>query len=1767
MTKKILISILFLYSILLGKAKVENEIIEGNKLKLTFTSSLIYSLEKKGNKSFFVIPDFQDESAPGDVSLPSNEIFISLPYLTQPKVSFKIHTKKTISAIPKFNDKVELMDGELIYSKPDNLKNSKKEHFKIKGYLWIGNSYCMQVEFTPAIFKATDNIIELVDNFEIELIFDKNIFSDGKLKKQSDKKSIIANANFTLNNIKQKFPVAASDTWIDYSKDYVKIGTARDGIYRITKSDLENLGVNVSALNPKSFRLFLKGEELPIFVEGESDLSFDSNDYLEFVGIRNMGGHHRELSGYDLPYNEYLGRYTDTTVYWLTWGGDDGKRVEILAGNELTSSDTLEYYSQIEHYEKNNWFDFSCGSQVRRESPFWIENKTWVEGVLRGGKKVSKNFVLSNIYPNKTATILAKLQDYAANLSKKAHLLAIGINNDGNYYDSTYINKYDKIVLSANINSSSLKEGKNSLQVYSFVTDASLNACATDWYEIEYPRYLKPVNDSLNFTFPFLSAEEIKVIKLQDVSTNNFVIWKYGNNYKKYLPSKINGNILIADTLSATSKFCFVDKVKIKTPKLYYIKKFINLRSSENQADYIAVTHKKFKNETEKYCRFISSNYNIVTKVVDINDIYDEYGYGFFNPEVIKDFLKSTHNNWKMPKPQSVVLIGGATYDYYGNKYKNFSSVKNRVLNYVPSFGAPVSDNWFVTWDTTGAYVPQMNIGRIPVTTNEEFVWYFDKHKDYVSQAYDDWNKKYLFFSGGNENKPAELNSMRQSNQYVVDNYVIPKPISGKAVHFYKTLEPPTNFGPYTHEFIQNTINEGAVFISYLGHSGTQTWDNSITNPAQLKNNIGRYPIVSDFGCSTGRFAEPDVTSFSELFTVGSNGQALGYIGNASLGFTTTSLLMPKLFYKKILKESIHTVSLAHKEAKLEMLQKYGSVGIYKLFALTNTFIGDPVLTLPVPTKPNFVVKGEGIETESELLTDIMDSTSISVIINNYGTVTDDTLTILAIHKYNSETDSIISKIMVPEFVDTITIKVPIKKKAGNHLIQVILDPSDKFEEIYKDDNTAQIRFNVASSSIRPLLNTRFFNGVKDSLVFINPSSKPNIETIIFEISTDENFTEVENFEIPFDTIITSIDIAANLKENKRYWGRTKIKGENNYSTTFSFFTNKDKYSLTDDFSFSRQNLKNINVINNNLQIDSTIIRFKIFSAGLSDGNTALIMKNGTNYMFDGTLRGHYVTTFKDSTYEFVESKVFDLLGGGSTVAEQYSTFLDTVPSNYLVMFAIKDEGATNLNSTLRNKIKGFGSVLIDNVKFRSSWAFIGKRGAVPGTMPEAVSAEGDGPVTIDTTISFLSDTGNILTTEVGPAGKWNKLILNQETPSNSKITYTPLGIKKNGTIDTLAQLVLQDSVSDLSFINSDIYPKIKILADFNASDNKQSPVLKYLGIDYDNIPEFALNYQAASVKYDSIMQGGKNRLYFNLYNIGETKADSVPVKIELQKSDNSSVILNEFVTTVDSLRIKKFNFQFDIPSSYGYGNMAFAITIDGTNIIPEFFEDNNFYRVPFYVKKDTSTNIVSAKLNVKFDGFDILDGDFVADKPQVTFELNYSGNFPYDDTTVVKFILDNKTIAYSEMNVDYDTINSIISYQYEPELNNGKHYLKATRKPLYVGDTGETLYEKLFTVSDELKAVDIYNYPNPASEETNFTFRLAKVPESLDIRIYTVAGRLVKIFKLKNYDLKADINKIYWDLTDEDGDKIANGVYLYKITLRSGNKIEHYTEKLAIVR
>ncbi len=1345
---------------------------------------------------------------------------------------------------------------------------------------------------------------------------------------------------------------------------------------------------------------------IPIYVQGENDGSFDAPDFIEFAGIRNMEDNYREISILGEPYKEYLGRYTDTTIYWLTWGGEMGLRVSISDGNpSITASDTLKYYSELIHREINNWFDFSMADQVQREMPSWASNKTWNEGNLGVGV-LNVNFSLSNIYPNANAKMFVKLQDYASNISSNSHLLALSLNNYPTLYDSGYINKYAQKVLKGDFNSSLLVNGINTLKVHSLPTAASLNACILDWYEMEYPRKLMANNDSLLFSFDYLTSSGINCFYISNFQNNPVSFWKFGESFKKYILTPNNGSVFIKDTISAKNKFNVVDSTKVLKPKIYYKKQFVNLRSDQNKSDYLSITNKSLLNKAEEYNNFIANNYQIEPKLINIDDIYDEFAFGYFDPESIREFLINTHTNWQQPFPKYVFLIGDANYDYHLNKfvYQNTPPIENIV----PSFGAPVSDNWFVTWDTTGAYIPQINIGRLPVHNTQELGNYLNLHERYITQPYDSWNKSYLFFSGGKDDQ-NELDVLRGANQNIINNYIIPSPIGGNWSHFYKTLNPITNFGPYSIEYIRNAINQGGLFISYLGHSGTQTWDNSISDPSQLHNLNNRNPLITDFGCSTAKFAEPDVISFSELFINSEVGQAISYIGNSSLGFISTATSYPGIFYKKILKDSVLNISEAHKLAKIELLQNYGSSGTYKLFALTNELIGDPIISLPIPKKPNLVISAKDIEINSNI-TDSEDSTKIVFTFYNWGTAATDSFLVTVQDNYLGETfytDSIYK--LLPLYKDSLTLLIPVLNKPGEHTIIISLDVSNNIDEVNELDNALTFQFYVTSARIKTLLTYNVENGINDSIIILNPSIKSFSDSIDIEFSIDKDYLISSHLITKMDSVLTHFKLP-NEFLNKRIWLRGKINGEEFFGFDKSIYTGiLFNYFLNDEISLSDSKLLNLTFHDDLITLDTNKTDFHLISAGYNAGNTAVILKNGENFVLDNTLRGHHLCVFKDSSYDFVKYMHFDLLAGGSSTASSYINFLDSLTDDEIIMIAVSDEGYISLSNELKLKIQEFGSIYIDSLVFRGSWAFIGKRGALPGSLPEAYKNPFDGRVEIDTLIQKFFTNGTLTTSKIGPSSRWESVVINQSAPPNTEINIRPLGIKRDATQDTLGYLSVQNGIADLSNVSASVYPDIKFLIDMQTNNLSQVPSISSIGVKYKGISELTTNYQVVSVDNDTIPAGGNVTLSFWIYNVGEANADSFNVKVDVINQNNTSTtVFNQLVTSISSNGKQKFDFIYQALGSDT--EKRFLINIDPEHKISEYYKDNNFFTKSVYVKPD----LIPPTVKITFDETEVLNGDYVSKNPYIKIALSDDSPVPITDTTAIKIYLNEKPIYYA---------------------------------------------------------------------------------------------------------------------------------------------------------
>jgi len=146
----------------------------------------------------------------------------------------------------------------------------------------------------------------------------------------------------------------------------------------------------------------------------------------------------------------------------------------------------------------------------------------------------------------------------------------------------------------------------------------------------------------------------IKGLPAQDVS-----VYKVSPLPRKISQVTLSGSspytLTFTDTIAPGDSYIALSASKIKTPLLWGIREFGDLRNTNRQADYLLITHKRFWNTAQSYVSTIGSTYGLTTKVVDIDEIYDHFGYGYPTAESIREFIKST-TRWNSPIPAYLLL-------------------------------------------------------------------------------------------------------------------------------------------------------------------------------------------------------------------------------------------------------------------------------------------------------------------------------------------------------------------------------------------------------------------------------------------------------------------------------------------------------------------------------------------------------------------------------------------------------------------------------------------------------------------------------------------------------------------------------------------------------------------------------------------------------------------------------------------------------------------------------------------------------------------------------------------------------------------------------------------------------------------------------------------------------------------------------------------------------------------------------------------------------
>lgn len=657
----------------------------------------------------------------------------------------------------------------------------------------------------------------------------------------------------------------------------VKIGVKNEGIYRVSKAELQAAGFD--AQSPvERWQLFANGNEQAIIVG-------NNGDYIEFYG-----------RAVDTP-------EVDTNIYFLVAGSQNGKRVNTATISRHSASVISESYTQT--FFKKERFSYSSGYLNGDTENFFGSV------IIGAGRTI--NFNLSGVdYNSPVSSIDVAIQGSTLVPHQVKVLLngvELGVITGENY---------DSLPKHFDFSTSVLLENSNAIQFVPL--NGSSDITVFDSIKVNFSRKYRAEQNRLSFFVPNYKASFVENFTSPNIrvfdTTNpaapvlisNLRIEQNGATFRVNLPSS-RGRVLYAVDDSAVLQAASIIPNAPST-----------LSAAENNGQLIIISYKDWLAQAENWANYRRAQ-GMSVKVVNVEDVFDEFNYGILKADAIKDFLNYAKNNWQTA-PNYVLILGDATYDpknYTGNGNNNF--VPTRLVDTI--YTETGSDDALADFNDDG--LAEIAVGRIPARNAETVTLALSKVTNFeqkIAQA-QGLSRGAIFASDLPNGYDFEGLSGRLRDQLPND---IPRIMINRAQSDAQAQ-------------LINEINNGRFIVNYSGHGNVGVWASngffSNTNADQLTN-ANKWSIFTMLTCLNGYFIQP-TDSMSEILLKNPNGGAVATW--SSTGLTTPDIqeVMATRFYNRLGSGSIARLGDLINDAKT-------TINFGRDVRLSWVLLGDPTL-------------------------------------------------------------------------------------------------------------------------------------------------------------------------------------------------------------------------------------------------------------------------------------------------------------------------------------------------------------------------------------------------------------------------------------------------------------------------------------------------------------------------------------------------------------------------------------------------------------------------------------------------------------------------------------------------------------------------------------------------------------------------------------------------------------------------------------------------------
>ena len=737
--------------------------------------------------------------------------------------------------------------------------------------------------------------------------------------------------------------------------DWYKIQVEQSGIHKITYEHLVDMGVK----NPANVSVFGYGgaqlaeafskhyiDDLPqlsIYVEKGGDGVFNAGDYILFYAqgpIKWFYNTNQKL------FEHEVNTYSNYGYYFITSDFPTQKLIAESEQLEATQTEEITSFNDYYLYEEDEVNLLNSGRVYLGDA--------FNQSQLSRSYSINvPNILNEKSYLSISAAHIAVVD---ANMSVSVNGSALGSfkldkRSSNEVVATKTAAKYEFVPKTSNI-------------TVKLAYSLSTSTAYLDYFTLNFKRKLQKVGgESLDFRF----LDNIGLFgnythKLYNVNSN-VQVWDITDlqNVVK-LPTQFSGDsLMFVDDKSVIKEYVAVD---VKSDKFLQPQVVGRVSNQDlhalGQADMVIIAHSDFVDAANRLARLHMEYDGMTTHVVVPEVVYNEFSSGTPDATAYRRFMKMFYDRAKEVgnAPKYLLLFGDGSFDNRQILKANTKDNIYRLLTYqakesFDDIKSYVTDDYFgLLDDADGAYIlinsMDVAVGRIPAYTVEQANGVVDKLERYLkNEDFGAWKNQAIFMADdGDKNIHVEetdsvcsvferLNPAILTRKLYLDSYTQEATAVGE---FYPTLK---------KEFL-DYINNGVLFVNYMGHSGYNNWTNEqILTVADIDVMYNqRLPLFMTASCSFSRFDDFKVSG-GEAMMLNSRGGALALISAARTVYAQPNMLLNIELAKVLLAKNketgrINTIGEAYQIAKNQRAKSNCSN------RLPFVLLGDPAIRLAV---------------------------------------------------------------------------------------------------------------------------------------------------------------------------------------------------------------------------------------------------------------------------------------------------------------------------------------------------------------------------------------------------------------------------------------------------------------------------------------------------------------------------------------------------------------------------------------------------------------------------------------------------------------------------------------------------------------------------------------------------------------------------------------------------------------------------------------------------